>query len=89
MRISGINRVNEIYKTQQTRVETSKAARKDAMLLSDTAKDYQYAFKLAKDTPDVRNDEVSRIKERIQTGTYNIDAKEISEKIMSQFDMKG
>lgn len=89
MRIAGINRISEIYKTQQTRVEASKVDKRDEMVLSDTAKDYQYAFKAAKNTPDVRTDEIGRIKERIQTGTYNIEAKEVGEKIMRQFDMKG
>lgn len=89
MRISGIHRINEVYKTQTTKIETSKSAQQDAIMLSNKAKDYQYAFKLAKDSPEVRTDEISQIKERIQTGTYNIDAKEISEKMMNHFDMKG
>lgn len=89
MRISGIQRVNEIYKAQTTKVEPNKTAQQDAIMLSNKAKDYQYAFKLAKDAPDVRTDEINKIKERIQTGTYTIDAKEVSEKMMNQFDMKG
>lgn len=89
MRISGIQRVNEMYKVQTTRIEASKSTQQDAIMLSNKAKDYQYAFKLAKNSPDVRTDQISQIKERIQTGTYNIDAKEISEKIMNQFDVKG
>ena len=89
MRITGVNRINEIYKSQTMKVEPTKLAKKDEVQISTLAKDYQYAFKAAKEVPDIREKEVGSIKERLSSGTYNVDAKEVSEKIMSRFDMKG
>lgn len=89
MRITGVNRINEIYKSQTMKMEQTKVTKKDEVQLSTLAKDYQYAFKAAKEVPDIREKEVESIKERISSGTYNVDAKEVCEKIMSRFDMKG
>lgn len=89
MRITGIGRINEIYKSQTMKAEPNKVAKKDEVQLSTLAKDYQYAFKAAKEVPDIREKEVESIKERIKSGTYNVDANEVCEKIMSRFDMKG
>ncbi|WP_053983197.1 flagellar biosynthesis anti-sigma factor FlgM [Niameybacter massiliensis] len=89
MRVTGINRIGEIYKTQQMKMEPIKTKKQDEVQLSTLAKDYQYALNAAKKLPDVRQKEVDTIKERISSGTYNVDMQEVSEKIMSRFDMKG
>lgn len=89
MRILGMNRINEIYKSQTRKVEQTKIAQKDEVQLSTQAKDYQYAFKALKEVPDVRQDKVDSIKEAINSGTYNVNATQVCEKIMSHFDRKG
>lgn len=54
---------------------------KDNINLSERAKDYQFAMEKIKDLPDIRIDKVKDLKEKIQSGKYNVDGKKIVEKI--------
>ena len=91
MKISGINKVTQAYKSNinfdtKNKVKKSK---KDALILSSTAKDVQIAKMALKKVPDVRMDKINPIKQRIESGTYNIDAKEIANKMIKNgFDYK-
>ena len=89
MRIFGIGKIGQVYKGQTAKVGQSKIGKKDVVEFSTVAKDCQYASKIIRNVPDIRTDKVNAIKEQISTGTYNVDAEEVSRKIMSQFDMKG
>lgn len=89
MRVTGINRIGEIYKTQQMKMEPIKGKKQDEVQLSTLAKDYQYALNAVRKVPDMRQKEVEAIKEGIKSGSYNLDMQEVSEKIMSRFDVKG
>lgn len=91
MRIDAINRVYETYK-QQSVAPTQKVGRKDLkdqVALSETAKDFQNIYKMLAEVPDIRQDKVQAIKEQMQSGTYDVNAKEVAEKLVSQFNIKG
>lgn len=91
MRINPISRVYEAYKSQQVAPvkQTSKTMGKDEVELSHVAKDFGSAYKMALETPEIRQDKVDRLKEQIKSGTYNVKSEEVAEKMMSQFDIKG
>lgn len=91
MRIDKINQVNKLYGAQTMVPPTKQMGKmgKDKVSFSEVGKDIQFAAKLAKEVPDVRQDKIEAIKERIKSGTYNVDAKEVSEKIVRQFDIRG
>lgn len=90
MRINKVNSITEIYKAQSVApVKKSKANQKDEVIFSKEALEIQNAYKAAKTAPDVRMEKVAAIKEQIKSGTYTIDAKAVSEKILSRFDVKG
>lgn len=90
MRIGNIQGVHRAYAAQmQQPTQAIKKEKKDELKLSTEAKAYQQAYQLAKKVPDVREDKVEALKQRLASGQYTIDATQISEKIISQIDMKG
>lgn len=93
MRINGIKNMNNAYKANRANrtSQTSKIKKeKDSVAISDLAKDLQIAKKAVKKAPDIRQNKVDAIKKRIQSGTYNVSAKEVADKIMEHyFDHRG
>lgn len=87
MRINndGINKMLNVYKNQEKLSETGKLGKTrkaDQLNISNTARDFQVAMTAVKDNPEIREDKVNRIKQEIQAGTYEIDAKKIAGKMM-------
>ncbi|MGL6173162.1 MAG: flagellar biosynthesis anti-sigma factor FlgM [Cellulosilyticaceae bacterium] len=90
MRINKMSSITEMYKSQSIApVQKVKANQKDEVIFSPQALEIQNAHKAAKASPDVRAEKVAAIKEQIKSGTYTIDAKAVSEKIISRLDIKG
>jgi len=50
----------------------------------EKAQAMQKAFDIAKNTPDVREEKVQRLKEQIQNGTYQIDSGNIADGMMRE-----
>ncbi len=91
MRISGINNILNNYNTKKvTSTESIKKSKgKDVFDISSTAKEYQIAKKALSQSPDIRQDKVQDIKNRIESGNYDVSAREIADKIVdSIFDSK-
>lgn len=88
-----INKIQNIFKAygEQSKVnkpgKTEKATpamKKDEVILSSqtqaTAQIYQGIYNV----PDVREDKVKELSERIAAGNYHVDAKDIAEKILKR-----
>lgn len=91
MRISGINSILNNYNTKKvTSTESKKSIKgKDVFDISSTAKEYQIAKKALSQSPDIRLDKVEDIKTKIESGNYDINAKEIADRIVNSiFDSK-
>ncbi len=93
MRIDGIKNITNAYKsnrlTKASQISKIKKE-KDSLDISDLAKELQIAKKAVKNAPDIRQDKVDDIKKRIQSGNYNVSAKEVADKMMEQyFDHRG
>lgn len=91
MRITGIGNIIDTYKLQKsTVVENKKNIKgKDVLDISSTAKEYQIAQKAIAQLPDIRMDKIQDIKDKIESGSYNISANEIADKIVTSiFDSK-
>ena len=87
MKIWGdVPKVSGAYEKQKNvgRVEktASVKAKKDVLSISTQAKDYQSAVKIAKETPDIRQDKVNEIQNRIESGSYNVQGREVVDKIV-------
>lgn len=90
MRIDKINNISDIYKAQSIApVKQTKPSQKDQVIFSSKALEIQNAYKAAKASPEIRSDKVEALKEQIKSGNYSVNAKELSEKIASQLDIKG
>jgi negative regulator of flagellin synthesis FlgM len=55
----------------------------DSVSLSDGAKSLAAARQAVQDSPDVRDQKVSEIKQRVQDGTYNVSSSVLARKILS------
>lgn len=92
MNINKVNGVNKVYgnskmdSNRPVQASSGVKASKDQVTISQEALDFQTvlkAVKLMKDLPDVREDVVSSLKEKIQSGSYSIDSGKLAEKMLS------
>ena len=98
MNINKISGVNGIIKTKKVESakglnETGKVqSKRDELQLSKEALDFQTVLKSVKvinSLPDVREDVIAPIKERLDKDSYSIDSKSIAEKLLgSKFNRK-
>lgn len=90
MRIYKVNQPMDVYKAQtMPKMQNKVSKEKDQVNVSQVGQEFQVAYKMVKSVPDVRMDKINDIKERIQSGNYSVSAKEVSEKIVSQLDLRG
>jgi len=90
--------VSKIYKSlsSERNKNVKEASRvngkRDQLSVSQKAKDYQIVLKGIKalnDIPDIREAKVNEIKEKMDKGIYDVDGKDIAEKILSShFDKR-
>lgn len=87
MRVDAVNQISQIYKPSSAKKVNKAGAvsNKDAYEVSQFAKEYQIAKNAVSKTSDVREDKVAEIKEALASGTYNVSAQEIAEKMISRF----
>lgn len=88
-----IAKVLEIYGKTNTKASekvNNTELPKDKLELSNLAKEFQVAIKAFKELPEIREEKVKEIKEKLQQGSYNVSGKEIGEKIIEgiQIDKK-
>lgn len=89
MRIDSVNRVYETYNAQMAASvkQKEKVMGTDKVDFSSEAKDFAAINKILSDIPEVREDKVQAIKERMANGTYNVTAKEVADKILGKLDI--
>ena len=85
MKISNIQSVYEIYKPTKTTAhqktnETSSP--KDIVAISNEAKDFQAIRRVLSKTPDIREDKVEELKEKINAGTYAVSDTALADKML-------
>lgn len=87
MRVDAYNKISQVYQTNVTKktTKTAGSSATDQVQISRIGKDYQVAKKAVNDAPDVREDKVNEIKERMKSGTYNVSAEEIANKIVDRY----
>ena len=87
MRVDALNHVSQLYQAANTKKvnKTEKIQKKDSYVISQSAKDYQVAKQAVAETEDIREDRVAELKEALASGTYNVSAQEIADKIVSKY----
>ena len=96
--INKIGNVAGVYKNQKVDSKrdisesTQVKGKKDEVQISKEAMDFQLvlkAAKSAKELPDIREEVIAPIKERLDNDTYEIDSKGIADKLLARkFNLK-
>ncbi|MEG6585004.1 flagellar biosynthesis anti-sigma factor FlgM [Dendrosporobacter sp. 1207_IL3150] len=76
----GDSKIEKGTKTEKT----SPAYKKDEVILSSQAQEFGQILQNIKNSSDVREDKVKELTERINSGNYNIDAKDVAEKMIGR-----
>jgi len=79
-RIYGSSNTSSTNKTSKT----SSTSKKDDVSISAQAKNYQTVMKALSEAPDLREDKVRELSEKINSGRYFISGQEIFDKICKQ-----
>ena len=88
-----INKIQNIFKAygEQSKVnkadktgKTSPAMKKDEVILSSQTQAAAQIYQGIYNIPEVREDKVKELSERIAAGTYHVDARDIAEKMLKR-----
>jgi len=87
MRIDSVGKLEQIYKSQslQKNVQNVQKKQKDCIEISSFGRDMQVAKKAVKEASDIRYDKVEDIKQRMASGTYNVSAQEVADKMVNNY----
>ncbi len=91
MSINKVGGVSSVYGNQKIDSKrpvqsSTSVSSKDQVTISQQALDFQTvlkAVKVIKDLPDVREDLVNKLKEKLDSGNYSVDSKKLAEKMLS------
>lgn len=90
MRIDAYNQVAKVYGASsyaKTQAKTQNAdGQRDQISISQAGRDYQVAKNAVSEASDIREDKVSQLKERIESGTYSVDAGAFAGKLLEKFN---
>lgn len=87
MRIDAFNRVSQLYRANSTKktLSTGKKGDPDRVEISQMGHDVQVARAAVAKAPDIREDKVAAIKERMDAGTYSIDMDALADKLLAGY----
>lgn len=87
MRVDAYNKIAQLYQTSKTKSTTkiNGVGKKDQVEISSVGKDFQIAKQALNKISDVRTDKVNDIKNRMEAGTYNMNAEEVANKLLERF----
>ena len=87
MRIDAYNRVQQLYSNASTANIKKEKTRSfsDKLQISDMGRDIQNAKQAVADSPDVREDVVASIKERLGAGTYQVNVDEFADRLFERY----
>jgi negative regulator of flagellin synthesis FlgM len=63
-------------------------AKRDEFSISGTAKDFTSVMRILKEIPDIRQDRVNEIKQKIESGQYSVRASDVAGKIVQSLETK-
>ncbi len=94
-KIGGVNKVYKAYsvdKKKEVKGVANIEGKKDELSISQKAIDYNIVGKglgIIKSLPDIRAEKVGEVKDQIEKGTYDVNGKDVAEKLLSdKFDKK-
>ncbi len=87
MRIDAFNKISQLYQTNSVKntSKTKSGSFSDKLEISQMGKDYQVAKQIVAQTPDVREDKVNEIRQRMEAGTYDVSSGELAQKLVEAY----
>ena len=88
MRIEAYSQVAKVYGANQTVGKTSAsktAAGRDEVQISSFGHDYQVAKQAVADTPDMRQQRVSEVAAKVNSGRYEVSAEDFAAKLLDKY----
>ena len=87
MRIESYIQMQQLYPSNKTTKTNGKTASNfsDKLQISSMGKDISVAKQALASAPDIREDVVSSIKERIQSGTYEVSGEAFADKVLGKY----
>jgi negative regulator of flagellin synthesis FlgM len=89
MRVEAYNQVAQLYNREKTqKVQSTKqlGSRRDEVQISSMGRDYQIAKQAVADASDIREDRVAQLKERLDSGNYNVDMNDFANKLLEKYN---
>ena len=89
MRIDAYNQIAAVYNTTKTNKTTSAgkvASARDEVFISSAGRDYTLAKQAVAETSDIREDKVADIKNKIDTGSYQVDTGDFASVLFAKFN---
>ena len=88
MRIEAYHQVAQVYKANRS-VRTAKTAdagaSRDEVQISSFGRDYQVAKQAVAEAPDIREEKVTELAARVNSGTYDVSADDFAEKLLEKY----
>lgn len=87
MRIEAYSQIQQMYGASKPANKTASAKNadfKDKLQISNVGKDMQVAKQAVSDAPDIREDKIAAIKQRLANGTYEVSGEEFAQKMMER-----
>lgn len=87
MRIGAITQLQQVYGTQKKSGVQKKAdaSFRDQVQISSMGKDFQTAKAAVAGSPNVREELTASLKERIQSGTYEVSGEDFADKLLKAY----
>ena len=89
MRIDAYNQIQQAYGPKKTgkadEKKTVSSSFRDQLILSSAAKDAATARQAVANAPDVREDLVSSLKQRIDSGSYEVSTDDFAAKLLEKY----
>ena len=89
MRIDAYNQVAQLYgiqKNLKTQKAHNAAGPRDQVSISQAGRDYQVAKSAVSEASDIREDRVAQLKERLDSGNYNVDMNDFANKLLEKYN---
>lgn len=88
MRIEAYNQVTQIYNSGKVSKMkgSSSVDKRDQLQISQTGRDYHVAKQAVANAPDIREDKVIQVKNRIASGSYKVEAGEFAAKLIEKYE---
>lgn len=88
MRIESYHKINKLYTSDKTSgvKQNTVSSKNDKLEISQTALDYQIAKKAVSEIEDVREELVSKVKNKIDSKSYNVTADDFASKVIDSYN---